>query len=115
MERNGARDLLRRLVAAYVQSSATLMQSAAEAFGRGDPDGVARALHSLKSSSASLGALDFAQACARIESLARQSSLAPAEPLWVSLRTAFPGVIAALHALVAQEQAVAPHPAPAGR
>ncbi len=98
MERNGARDLLRRLVTTYAQSSAALIESAEAAFGRQDPVGVAHALHTLKSSSANLGALAFSQACGRIEALARQSELAPAEPLWSAVRATYPDLVNALFA-----------------
>jgi PAS domain S-box-containing protein len=99
MERNGARDLLRRLVTTYAQSSAALLDAAEQAFARQDPAAVAQALHTLKSSSANLGAVHFSRACGQIEALARQSNLAPAEPIWRDVRAGYGDVVAALHAL----------------
>jgi len=99
MERNGARDLLRRLVTTYAQSSAGLIEAAERGFERQDAAAVAQALHTLKSSSANLGAVRFSRACAQIETLARQSTLAPAEPLWHEVRAAYGDVVAALLAL----------------
>jgi PAS domain S-box-containing protein len=99
MERNGARDLLRRLVTTYAQSSAVLIENAAQAFARADAAAVAQALHTLKSSSANLGAMRFSRACARIEAFARQSDLASAEPVWQVVRARYADVVAALLAL----------------
>jgi CheY-like chemotaxis protein len=99
MERNGARDLLRRLVTTYAQSSAQLIENAEQGFARQDPVAVAQALHTLKSSSANLGAVRFSRACSQIETLARQSDLPPAEPLWRVLRAGYGDVVAALQAL----------------
>ena len=99
MERNGARDLLRRLVTTYAQSSATLIEAAEQAFERQDAAAVAQALHTLKSSSANLGAVRFSRACGQIEALARQDTLAPAVPLWHAVRAVYGDVVAALLAL----------------
>jgi len=99
MERNGARDLLGRLVTTYAASSAALVMAADEGFTRQDAAAVAQALHTLKSSSANIGAIEFSQACARIEALARQSELASAAALWQPLRAGNDAVLAALQAL----------------
>jgi PAS domain S-box-containing protein len=99
MERNGARDLLRRLVTTYAQSSAILIEAAEQGFLRQDAVVVAQALHTLKSSSANLGAVRFSRACGQIEALARQSTLPPAEPLWHAVRASYGDVVAALLAL----------------
>jgi CheY-like chemotaxis protein len=99
MERNGARDLLRRLVTTYAQSSTVLIENAVQAFARADVAAVAQALHTLKSSSANLGAMRFSRACGRIEAFARQSDLASAEPVWQAVRAGHADVVAALLAL----------------
>lgn len=100
MERNGARNLLRRLVETYATSSAALVAAADRGFVQQDAAVVAQAVHTLKSSSANLGALVFSRGCARIELLARQADLAAAAPLWYALRDSNSGVIAALRALL---------------
>ncbi len=100
MERNGARDLLRRLVAAYLGSSATLIEAADRGFAAGDGAMVAQALHTLKSSSANLGAVRFARACGEIDALARSHALGEAAPRWAALRPTHDAVVAALRALV---------------
>ena len=99
MERNGARNLLRRLVTTYATSSSALVSAADQGFARNDAVAVAQALHTLKSSSANLGAVEFSNACARIEALVRQSELASAAALWQSLRVGNGEVVAALQAL----------------
>ncbi len=100
MERNGARDLLRRLVGTYAASSAALITAADEGFAGGDAAAVARALHTLKSSSANLGALEFSRGCTLIEALARQSDLVAAAPTWQQLRAGHGAVLAALENLL---------------
>ena len=111
MERNGARNLLQRLVTAYAASSAALVTAADEGFARQDPAAVAQAVHTLKSSSANLGALVFSQGCARIEEMARRADLAAAAPLWDSLRNDNSAVISALQALQADRAAAPRDPA----
>ncbi len=107
MERNGARDLLRRLVAAYLSSSAALIDTADRGFAAGDAAMVSQALHTLKSSSANLGAVRFSRACAEIDALARSRALDQAAPRWAALRPTHAVVVAALQALV---PAAAPAP-----
>jgi len=105
MERNGARNLLQRLVSAYAASSVALVSAADEGFARQDAAAVTQAVHTLKSSSANLGALDFSRDCARIEEMARRADLAMAAPLWDNLRNLNSGVISALQALQADSAA----------
>ena len=100
MERNGARDLLSRLVAAYGKSSAALITSADQGFAQQDAAMVSQALHTLKSSSANLGAVWFSRVCGEIDVLARQQALADAAPRWQALRAVHGEVLAALQGLL---------------
>jgi PAS domain S-box-containing protein len=99
MEKNGAHDLLNRLVIVYATSSAALLAAADQGLARLDAPAVAQALHTLKSSSANLGAVAFSRVCGRIETLARQADLASAAALWTACRDDHGAVIAALQAL----------------
>ena len=99
MERNGAKDLLRRLIATYEHSSESLVQTADQGFARDDPAMVVQALHTLKSSSANMGALRFSRACGEIEALARQRLLDDAKKRWQALRADYETVLRALNAL----------------
>ena len=98
LERNGAPDLLRRLVATFAESSGTLVADADRAFDERDFPAVIRAVHTLKSSSANLGALALARICAQVEALLRQENADAAQESWRSAR-ALRG--SALHALEA--------------
>ena len=61
--------LLRKVLAMYASSSGALLSALITAIGSGDVDSATRAVHSLKSSSANVGALGFAALCATVESL----------------------------------------------
>ena len=98
LERDGARDLVRRLVDAFAESSGTLVADADRGFDEGDFPAVIRAVHTLKSSSANLGAVALAGICAQVERLLRQEDPNAARESWrraAALRTG------ALHALEA--------------
>ncbi|HYA65211.1 MAG TPA: ATP-binding protein, partial [Burkholderiaceae bacterium] len=99
MERNGDKDLLRRLVANYETSSKSLVQTADLSLANRDGAGVVQALRSLKLSSANLGALRFSRACGEIETLARQQRLVDAQLRWSVVRAQHESVLLALRAL----------------
>jgi PAS domain S-box-containing protein len=99
MERNGARDLLRRLVDTYLVSSRTLMQSAGAGLAAGDPVALTQAMHTLKSSSANMGGLRLSRLCAEIEALARQQRLDDARARWDAACAEHEAVVGALDAL----------------
>jgi signal transduction histidine kinase/HPt (histidine-containing phosphotransfer) domain-containing protein len=107
MERNGATGLLQRLVGVYQQSSSALLAAGERALAQGDALALAQCLHTLKSSSASLGALRLARACAQIGSLVRHPSLNDAQSRWADLRAEHDQVLTALREL-------APEPVVAG-
>lgn len=99
MERNGDKDLLRRLVATYLDSSQSLVQAADLSLARRDGPGVVQALHTLRLSSANLGALRFSRACGEIETLARQQRLTDAQLRWSEVRAEHESVVLSLQAL----------------
>ena len=99
MERDGASGLLRRLVATYETSSRSLVQATDLNLANRDGSGAAQALHTLKLSSANLGALRFSRACGEIETLARQQRLADAQLRWPAIRAEHERVLLALQAL----------------
>jgi len=86
MERNGAKDLLQRLIATYETSSAAMAQQADQGFAQGDAAAINHALHTLESSSANIGALQFAQACGAANALVRAGRLREAGDDWSRLR-----------------------------
>jgi CheY-like chemotaxis protein len=99
MERRGAPDLLRRLVDAYLDTAARLVAEAEEAIQHKDVDALRHAAHTLKSSSANLGASELAHRCGEIENLVRGGHLLAARQHWPAARQEYERVVLALRAL----------------
>jgi HPt (histidine-containing phosphotransfer) domain-containing protein len=77
------------------------MDEAAAAFERADAAAARQAVHTLKSSSANLGATGFSRLCAELEALLREGRLADASCRWPEADTSFARAAEALRALVA--------------
>jgi len=75
----GSGNLLRKVILLYLDSSSALMKSVREAVGGNDADTLHRAAHTLKSSSAYLGALAFSGMCKELEVMGRDKTLEGAE------------------------------------
>ena len=71
LDPSGANQLLQRVLSAFETSVARLVPQVREACAAGDLGGVRHVAHTLKSSSASIGATALAQICGEIESLIR--------------------------------------------
>jgi HPt (histidine-containing phosphotransfer) domain-containing protein len=71
-------DFIGELVAAYVEESSPLLTEMQRALAAGEAEALARAAHSMKSSSASLGALRFSELARELENLGRAGDLARA-------------------------------------
>ena len=72
LDPTGANKLVERVLSTYQGSLGRLMQQMSEARDRGDHAGVRLAAHTLKSSSASIGALDLSRLCAAAEQAVRE-------------------------------------------
>jgi HPt (histidine-containing phosphotransfer) domain-containing protein len=72
LDPTGANKLVERVLNTYQGSLGRLMQQMSEARDRGDHAGVRLAAHTLKSSSASIGALDLSRLCAAAETAVRE-------------------------------------------
>jgi HPt (histidine-containing phosphotransfer) domain-containing protein len=99
MERRGAAKLLERLVSAYLDWGQRLMGDGQRALDTDNADGLLQAVHTLKSASANLGALEFSRLCAELESLARDGRLHDARGLWKSAQREHARVLRALRNL----------------
>jgi PAS domain S-box-containing protein len=106
MERRGAPRLLERLVQTYVDTAAKLAADAERALERDDATALRQAVHTLKSSSANLGAARLAQRCAELEALARAGRVLAARQDWPAVRDEYQRVVRALQAVVRGEQAL---------
>jgi len=75
LQQPGAADLLERIVALYLHDVPKLVHSMREAIAAGDGIALQRAAHTLKSSSATLGAFHLAKLCNEMEVQARDKHL----------------------------------------
>lgn len=71
LDPGGKTGIVARVLKTYEQSLASTLQNLQAAQARGDTMEVRRLAHTLKSSSASIGALGLSAACAKVEGLAR--------------------------------------------
>jgi CheY-like chemotaxis protein/HPt (histidine-containing phosphotransfer) domain-containing protein len=69
---------LRRIISQFAAEAPALVQTIRDACSEGNRDAVWRAAHTLKSSSAMLGAMQLSGRCAAIEAIARDKGLDPA-------------------------------------
>jgi len=99
MERRGAPRLLARLIDTYLDSAARLVDAAEQALANGDAPALRHAVHTLKSSSANLGASRFSAHCAELETLAGNGELGPAQAQWGTARAEYEHVVRALRQL----------------
>jgi len=81
LDPKGENQLLSRVIKAFESSAARLMPQLAEARRINDHNGVRHVAHTLKSSSASIGAIKLSQLCAEIESKIRTDRLENLEEL----------------------------------
>ena len=75
LDPTGANHLLERVFQAFETSAHRLMPQMHEAHLAGDHAGVRHVVHTLKSSSASIGAIKLSQVCAEIETMIRLDTL----------------------------------------
>ena len=71
LERFGGRKLLHEMIALFLRSAPSRLSAVEAGIAAGDAVAAENALHSLKSSSAQLGALRLSRLCAEGESIAR--------------------------------------------
>ena len=84
-ERNGRVGLLQRIVDAYLQQSEQHIDQLREALANSDPGALQRAAHTLKSSSANVGALTLSALCKQLEEQGRRGKIDGAAEQIVSL------------------------------
>jgi two-component system, sensor histidine kinase and response regulator len=75
LRKPGGPDLLQRIVALYITNSRTLIDALRAAIISSDAAAVLQAAHSLKSSSANVGATDLTNLCAALEAAAKAGKL----------------------------------------
>lgn len=75
LERFGGRKLLHEMIALFLASAPERLAAATVGVGAGDASAAENALHSLKSSSAQLGALRLSRLCEQGEAVAREGTI----------------------------------------
>ncbi len=96
----GEVEFLNEVVEEYLTSSPGLFASMQQAIAAGEAPALQRAAHSLKTGSATFGALAFAAQCKELEDIGKMGMLERAEEKFKALEAAYPDVVAALQAQV---------------
>ncbi len=103
MEQRGAARLLERLIDTYTSTATKLMADAELALAHRDAVMVRHAAHTLKSSSANVGATLLSQCFGAIEVHARGGKTQEAEHEWPAVRVEYARAVQALQALLTVE------------
>jgi two-component system sensor histidine kinase/response regulator len=98
----GDADFLMELVDAYLDSTPGLLAAMRQATAAGDPAGLQRAAHTLKTGSANMGAMALAAQCKELEDIGKSGSLGGADARIDAVAAAYEGVAAALRGRVWQ-------------
>ncbi|MGZ9076431.1 MAG: Hpt domain-containing protein, partial [Burkholderiaceae bacterium] len=105
MEQRGAARLLERLIETYTTTATKLMAHAERALAQRDAVMLRHAVHTLKSSSANVGATALSQCFGAVEIHALEGKTQAAEHEWPVVRIEYERALQALHALLAVENA----------
>jgi len=81
LQREGNSDLLKRVIEAYLKEATGLLQALREAVERADGEALRKAAHSLKSSSANVGAQRLSSLCKELETMGQEKSVQQAASL----------------------------------
>ncbi len=103
MEQRGAARLLERLIETYTTTATKLMADAELALAQSDPVMVRHAVHTLKSSSANVGATLLSERFGAIEVHVRGGKTQEAEHEWPEVRVEYARVVQALRNLLTVE------------
>jgi len=96
LQQEGAPDLVSRLIDLYIDNSKELIAALGDSITKEDIKAIEMGAHTLKSSSANLGAVQFSELCARIEHMSRNRLLDGIQELFAQLQGEFPKVCEAL-------------------
>ena len=96
LQKEGAPDILDRVVGIYLDESGDLVQSLRDAIPAGDAESLRQAAHSLKSSSANVGAKELAELCKQLEALGRDQEMNNAPSILEKLEREYHHVRSAL-------------------
>ncbi len=96
LQQAGQPSILNKVIELYFETAPDLMVRVREAVKAGDAEGLSRVAHTLKSSSANLGAVELAQRCKELEMQAKSGELAGAEDRLALMEDLLSRVLSAL-------------------
>jgi HPt (histidine-containing phosphotransfer) domain-containing protein len=102
LQSDAAPDLLARVVRLYFESAPDLIARLRAGLEASDYDAVRVAAHTLKSSSANLGATALAELCKQLELAARAGAIGPGVPYAQAIAREYDAVRAALQAEIGE-------------
>lgn len=97
LDPDGTAGLFKKIVELFIEKSPELIQRITSALEAGDAEGVFRAAHSLKSSSATIGAMGLSETCGQLETIGRQGALEGARELSQKIQSELHQVCVALN------------------
>jgi two-component system sensor histidine kinase/response regulator len=100
---NNGHALLERVLQAYLEDTPSHLQTIGQAIANGNTSQMRKAAHSLKSSSANVGAEALAQRCKELEQLGRNDTTAGAAVLLAEMERSFQAARQALGAILEKE------------
>ena len=99
---SGGQGLALRIVRIYIDSSSEIWRGIEQAIAGGDAEALRLAAHSMKSSTASVGAVALATLFRELEALAKTARMDEAGVLFASMQSEYARVLAALHEILAE-------------
>ena len=105
LDPDGKNHVVERVLQAFEASLRRLLPQGQQAFAQSDGDALRHVVHTLKSSSASVGALDLSRRCGDIENRLREGHVDDLDPLWAGLQHEGRRVLLAVQALLASSRA----------
>lgn len=100
LDPRGESHLIERVLKAFETSAARLGPQLEESRRRGDRAGIRHVVHTLKSSSASIGAMTLSRQCAAVEAMIREDSREDLDAPIVALGAELAAVLQALRSLL---------------
>ena len=100
LDPSGANKVIERVFKAYESSVERLLPQLDDALRSADASGIRHVVHTLKSSSASVGALKLGRMCADIEGMVREGVLEGLEPRVAEIELETERVLTALKAVL---------------
>jgi CheY-like chemotaxis protein len=96
LQTNDNPDLFTRIIDAYLDDTPKVLEKMKQAMAADDMFEIAKAAHTLKSSSANVGAVEFSDRCKQLEASARRGSVGMVRELLSDVQAAYTSVESAL-------------------